>query len=137
MKSAVELCMVAFAMTCIAGAQDSAKPQLQQGIHVEMAEASHTIQMPAADKEGATVVSVTADGKVFAGVKPVDVSALSSLNEGAVYVKADARAPYQNVLTVLDALRGRSVVLLAAPTAKVKTDEIVPPYGLKVMVSGQ
>jgi hypothetical protein len=43
--------------------------------------------------------------------------------------------PFQKVLTVLDALRGKSVVLLAAPPKNVETTNIVPPYGMKVTVS--
>jgi biopolymer transport protein ExbD len=52
-----------------------------------------------------------------------------------VYLKADSRVPFQQVLTVLDALRGRSVVLLAAPPKNVERKKIVPPYGVKVTVS--
>ncbi len=137
MKSVVEVCLFALAMTCIALAQGPAKPPLQQGISVEMAAASHAVQMPAADEKGATVVSVTADGRVFLGVQPVDMNALSTLNEGTVYVKVDARAQYQKVLAVLDALHGRSVVLLTAPTLHVESGRMVPPYGMKIMVGGQ
>lgn len=137
MKSVIEVGLVAIAMVCVAGAQEPAKPPLQRGMRVEMAEASHAVPMPAADEKGAIVMSVTANGNVFLGVKPVDVSALSGLKEGTVYVKADARAPYQKVLTVLDALRGRSVVLLTAPTLKPETGKIVPPYGLKLVVGSR
>jgi len=48
---------------------------------------------------------------------------LSSLKQGVVYVKGDARVPYQKILTVLDALEGRSVLLLTAPVN-------VPPLSL-------
>jgi hypothetical protein len=51
-----------------------------------------------------------------------------------VYVKADAQAPFQKVLSVLDALRGKSVVLLAAPPKSVGREKIMPPYGLKLIV---
>ena len=61
---------------------------------------------------------------------------LSSLKQGAVYLKADARVPYQKMITVLNALQGRSVVLLTAPVnANDATN--VPPYGLKVTVANQ
>jgi hypothetical protein len=52
-----------------------------------------------------------------------------------VYVKADSRVPFQKVLTVLDALRGKSVVLLAAPPKNVERTKIVPPYGMELTVS--
>jgi hypothetical protein len=52
-----------------------------------------------------------------------------------VYVKADSRVPFQTVLTVLDALRGKSVVLLAASPAKAERAKMVSSYGIKVIVS--
>lgn len=135
MKSVLEVCVVALAMAFVAAAQDQSKPVLRPGIQVQMAVASHAVEMTAADKEDATVVSITADGRVFLGVKLVDVSALSSLGSATVYVKADARVPYQKLLAVLDALHGRPVVLLTAP-ANMEKGKLVPPYGLKVMLGG-
>ena len=93
--------------------------------------------MPAADKEDVAVVSITADGKLFLGLQPVELNALSSLNDKIAYVKADARATYQTVLTVLDTLRGRQVVLLTAPTSNTPKDTIMPPYGLNLKVGAQ
>ena len=52
-----------------------------------------------------------------------------------MYVKADSRAPFQKVLTVLDALRGKTTILLAAPPKTVEGTKFVPPYGVKVLVS--
>jgi transposase len=51
-------------------------------------------------------------------------------------VKADAQVPYQKLLTVLDALQGRSVVLLTAPV-NAKSANIASPYGLKVILANQ
>jgi len=121
----------------MAGAQDPTKPMRRPGITVQMPVSSQAVEMPAADEEDATVVTVTADGKLFLGLRPVELSALSSLNESTVYVKADAQARYQSVLTVLDALRGRQVVLLTAPTVKAAKDTILPPYGLQLKVGAQ
>ncbi len=128
---------VALAAFAIARAQESAKAPLQAGIHVQMAVASHVVEMPAADQQDATVVSVTADGKMYVGGKPIDRSALSGLKGDTVYLKADARAPYQQVLTILDALHGRSVGLLTAPASKTEKGKMVPPYGLTLTVDGQ
>jgi biopolymer transport protein ExbD len=97
--------------------------------------ADHAVEMRAADAPQATVVAITADGKVFAGTEPTEPGALSKLSAGTVYVKADSRVPFQKVLTVLDALRGKSVVLLAAPPKNVGGTKIVPPYGMEVTVS--
>ncbi len=136
-KSMLEVGLVVLAISCAVGAQDPTKPVLRPGISVQMAVARHAVEMPAADAEDATVVSITADGKVFVGVKPVEPRALSSLPSGTVYLKADARSPYQKIVTVLDALRGRPVGLLTADTVSAeKGRRIVPPYGIKVTVSG-
>jgi biopolymer transport protein ExbD len=138
MKSVLEVCLIAFIMTFLAAAQEPAKPPLRQGISVQMPVANHLVEMPAADEQGATVVTVTANGKVFLGVQPVEVSALSGANQRTTYLKVDARAPYQRVLTVLDALRGHPIVLLAAPASEPSgTQKIVPPYGMKVTVGAQ
>ena len=137
MKSMLEVYLVTFAITCVAGAQDRTKPAPQSGIHVEMPVAAHAIEMPAADKQDATIVTLTADGNVFVGTEPVEMSALSSLSSGTVYVKADSRVPYQTMLTVLDALDGMSVVLLTEPSATAKSAKIVPPYGVKVSLCGE
>lgn len=137
MKCVIGLCVVVVAITSTVLGQERTKPPLQQGIHVEMAAASHAVPTPAADEQGATVVSVTADGKVFVGLKPVDIDAVGNLDKGIIYVKADARAPYQKVLAVLDALHGRSVVLLTRAAPHGEKEKIVPPYGMKVTVGGQ
>ena len=47
-----------------------------------------------------------------------------------MYVKADAQTPYQQVLTVLNALSGHQVVLLTAPTVKAVPGKMAPPYGV-------
>ena len=135
MKSLIEVCVVGSILICAAGAQESTQPALRKGVSVQMPVADHAVEMRAADSQEATVVAITADGKVFAGVEPTEPSALSKLSAGTVYVKADSRVPFQKVLSVLDALRGKSVVLLAAPPENVERTKNVPPYGMKVTVS--
>ena len=100
MKSVMGACLVGSILICGAGAQDSQKIALTQGVSVQMAVASHAVEMRAADEPNAKVVAITADGKVFVGIKATEPGALSSLGEGTVYVKADSRAPYQKVLAV-------------------------------------
>jgi biopolymer transport protein ExbD len=94
---------------------------------------SHAVAMPEADAEDATVVAITRDGKLFLGTKPVDSATLGNV-KATVYVKADARAPFQSVMTVLDALRGNSVVLLTAPLLRPEKGKMMQPYGLKVSI---
>src|SRR5260370_24904546 len=115
MKSVIEACLVGSILICGAGAQDSQKIALTQGISVQMPVASHAVEMRAADEPNAKVVAIAADGKVFVGIKATEPGALSHLSEGTVYVKADSRVSCQQVLTALDAMRGKFVALLASP----------------------
>lgn len=135
MKSVIEACLVGSILICGAGAQNPQKIALTQGVSVQMAVASHAVEMRAADEPNAKVVAITAEGKVYVGIKATEPGALSNLSEGTVYVKADSRAPYQKVLSVLDALRGKSVVLLTAPPENAARQGMLPPYGMKLTVS--
>ena len=133
MKSLIEVCLVGSILIC-AGAQESTQPALKKGVSVQMPVADHAVEMRAADAQDATVVAITADGKVYAGIERTEPGALSSLSAAKVYVKADSRAQFQTVLAVLDALRGKSVVLLAAPPKNVGGAKMMPPYGVELMV---
>ena len=62
MKHALEVFLIAFVLTAMAGAQDPTKPMRRPGITVQMPVSSQAVEMPAADEEDATVVTVTADG---------------------------------------------------------------------------
>ena len=133
MKCMIQLCAVGAILIFAAGAQE--QPALQKGVSVQMAVADHAVEAREADAQDASVIAITADGKVFAGTERTEAAALSHLSAATVYVKADARAPYQQVLSVLDALRGKAVVLLsAAPQSAVKA-KFVSPYGIKLTVS--
>lgn len=116
-------------------AQGAQKPPLTRGASVQMAVADHASEMRAADEPNATVVAITAEGKVYAGVKATEPAALSALTAETVFVKADARAPYQKVLAVLDALRGKSVVLLTASPRNAAQQGYLPPYGVRLSVA--
>jgi biopolymer transport protein ExbD len=135
MKAVINVCVVGAILICAVGAQDLQKPALREGISVQMPVAKHAVEMRAADDQDAMVVAITADGRVFAGITPTEPGALSGMVPETVYVKADSRAPFQKVLAVLDALRGKSVVLLAEPPpASGARGEVTPPYGLKLTV---
>ena len=131
MKSVIEACLLGSILVFGAGALYSQKPA-KQGISVEMAVAGHAVEMRAADEQNATVVAITAAGQIFVGVEPTEATALSGLSARTIYIKADVRAPYQKILTVLDALRGKSVVLLSAPPENASRQGYVPPYGMKL-----
>ena len=135
MKSGVEACLLGLMLIWGGGAQDSQRIVPTVGISVQMPVANHAVEMKAADEPNAKVVAIAADGRVFVGITAAEPSALSNLSEGTVYVKADSRAPCQKLLTVLDALRGKSVVLLTAPPENTVKQGIVAPYGMTLTVS--
>jgi biopolymer transport protein TolR len=137
MKSILGVCLMALIISSGVAAQDPTKPELRQGIPVQMPVASDAVAIPDADALNATVITVTADGKLFLGTQPAEESALKNLPGSTVYVKADARVPYQRVLTVLDELRGRSVVLLAGSASKADIGKITPPHGVKLAIGPQ
>ena len=137
MKFVLGVCLIVAGMISTVAAQDPTKPVLRQGISVKMPVASEAVAMPAADAEDATVITLTAEGKLFFGVQPVNADSLVRVTASTVYVKADARAPYQQVLTVLNALHGHSVVLLTAPTVKAEAGQITLPYGVGVAMGGK
>jgi biopolymer transport protein ExbD len=133
MKSLMAVCVAGSLWIFAASAQE---PALRKGVSVEMATAEHAVEMRAADAADATVVAITAEGKIYANADAVEPAALSKLTAETVYLKADARAPFQKVLAVVDALRGKSVVLLAAPPPQsAPAGRLVPPYGLRMNVS--
>ena len=128
------VCFVGVLLACAAGAQDPRKPVPTAGISVKMAISRSALPIPAADALDAQVVTITADGKVFQGTTAVEPETLAELVMGSVYVKADARAPFQRVLTVLEALQGRRVGLLTAPPANAPQWKTLPPYGVRLNV---
>ncbi len=114
----------------------SQAPQLRQGVAVEMIpSAPHAAEMRAADEAGAVVVALTAEGRVFLGITPTEPTSLSSLSSNRVFVKADRRVPLETMLTVLDALRGKSVVLLTAPPERAAKVRNAPAYGTEITVA--
>ena len=135
MRLLIGVCVAGSILICVAGAQEPPKPALRKGVSVQMPVANHAVEIRAADGPEATVVAITAEGKVFAGIEPAEPAGLNNLSAETVYVKADSRVPFQTVLTVLDALRGKSVVLLAAPPTNVERRKFVSPHGIRMVVS--
>src|ERR1700680_3120914 len=147
MNYQLEVCLVA--LTLITGVTPSVAAQSQQamrkGISVEMPVTSNAVPMPDADQEDSLIVSVTDDGSVYFGVNPISPAALaenvkrglSNRTEERLYIKADARTPYANVVKVLDALRTAGVEapnLLTAQRDSSEPGTLVPPKGLEVLV---
>ena len=86
-------------------------PMLQKGISVDMAKVNNPTPMQDADKEDALLVSVMRDGTVYFGADkltgPVDTltgkvkDRLTNRTNKEVYLKADARAHFGNVVGVV------------------------------------
>ncbi|MGC2171004.1 MAG: biopolymer transporter ExbD, partial [Candidatus Sulfotelmatobacter sp.] len=83
-------------------------PMLQKGISVDMAKVNNPTAMQDADKEDALLVSVMRDGTVYFGSDKVTVDSLTgkvkdrltNRTNKEVYLKADARAHFGNVVQV-------------------------------------
>ncbi|HVN17719.1 MAG TPA: biopolymer transporter ExbD [Dongiaceae bacterium] len=110
-------------------------PMLQKGISVDMAKVNNPEQMPDADKEDALLVSITRDGKVYFGSEQMLVDnltgkvkdRLANKADKRVYVKADMRARFGNVVQVVDAVRAAGVDDLGLLTDQRKTATPNPP----------
>lgn len=128
MKHVLEVCLVALALTTTSArlvAAQSLEPAttagaaqaMQKGISVELAVASNAVPMPDANQPDSLIVTVTKDGRLYFGVDPISPSALaekvrnglSNQPEKKLYIKADAHAPYGDVVKVLDAVRTADV----------------------------
>jgi biopolymer transport protein ExbD len=137
MKFKFELCVILLVLSSVLAAQNPSVLEKQVGISVQLPVSTQAVAVPGADQTNATVITVSARGDLYIGTQPITVGEISGLHGSTVYVKADARASYQPVLTVLSALRGRKVVLLTEATAKAAPEAITPPYGVWVTVAAQ
>jgi biopolymer transport protein TolR len=110
-------------------------PMLQKGVSVDMAKVNNPEQMPDADKEDALLVSVTRDGHVFFGTDEISIDNLTTKvkdrianrPDKRVYVKADMRAHFGNVVQVVDGVRSAGVDDLGLLTDQRKTSPNAPP----------
>jgi biopolymer transport protein TolR len=93
-------------------------PMLQKDIQVDLAQVNNPQQMTDADKEDALTVAVTRQGDVFFGrdllKDPAQLTdklkdRLANRVDKRVYLRADARAKYKNVVDVVDNVRAAGV----------------------------
>jgi len=118
--------------------------RMQKGIRVELATASNAVASPDADHEDSLIVTVTSNGSVYLGINPSTPAALAeqiksrlSGREQKVYIKADARAPYADVVTVLGAASTAGVeapILLTTQPESPEPGTVAAPKGLEVLV---
>jgi biopolymer transport protein ExbD len=148
MNYLLEVCLIALTFatsTTPSVAAQSPAQAMREGISVELPVTSNAVPMPDADQEDSLIVSVTDDGSVYFGVDPISPpvlaekvkGGLSKRTEKKLYIKADARTPYANVVKVLDAVRTAGVQapnLLTAQPGSPEPGTLVPPKGLEVLV---
>jgi biopolymer transport protein ExbD len=126
-------------------ASAGAAQALQKGISVQLAATDNALAMPDADHADASIVAVTADGRMYFGIDPVAPAALeekikTGLSSGGkqLYIKADARSPYANVMKIFEAAHTAGIaapVLLTSQAESPAPGTVVPPKGLEVWVS--
>jgi biopolymer transport protein ExbD len=112
-------------------------PMLQKGVSVDLAKVNNPAAMPDADKEDALLVAVTRDGKIFFGSDQVAGAdqlthlvkdRLASRTDKRVFIRADARTRYGNVVDVVDNVRAAGVDQLGLLTEQRKVARPgVPP----------
>ncbi len=110
-------------------------PMLQKGVSVDLAKTNNPIQMPDADKEDALLVAVTRDGKVFFGsdvISPDQLTnkikdTIANKVDKTVYIKADARTKYGNVVEIVDNVRSAGVDKVGLLTEQRKQGSFAPP----------
>ena len=102
-------------------------PMLQKGVSVDMVKARNPRAMQDADKEDAVVVAVSRDGKVYLGSDQTEASQLApkvkdmlaARVDKTVYIKADSRAKYRDVVDVVDNIRSAGVDTVGLLTDKI------------------
>jgi biopolymer transport protein ExbD len=105
-------------------------PMLSKTIPVNLVKTHNPIKMAEADKEDAVIIAVTRDGKVFlspgnalvqldqVGARVKDLQA--NRTDKTVYLKGDARARFESVTDVIDALRTSGVDQLGLLTEEIQ-----------------
>jgi biopolymer transport protein TolR len=110
---------------------------LQKGISVDMAKVNNPTPMQDADKEDALLISIMKNGDVFFGADKVTGGVdsltgkvrdrLTNRTNKEVYLKADARVHFGNVVQVVDAVRAAGVDDLGLLTEQRKSATAPPP----------
>jgi biopolymer transport protein ExbD/biopolymer transport protein TolR len=120
-------------------------PMLQKTHQVDLAPTNNAHEMKDADRDDAVVVAVTRDGTLY--LQNNRISKESITNEvkdqianrldKTVYVKADARAKYGDVVAVVDEIRAAGVDQLGLLTQKVGKQTSSPQAQATSAAGGQ
>jgi len=126
----------------ISGAQ-----QLRRGVSVQMAQTRNAVSYPDADNANAWIVAVTADGRLYFGVKPVTpeqllekMEATPHLRDARLYIKADAHSTFSSLRTALGPARSaqfENAVLLTSQPESHSHAGLVLPQGINVEIVPQ
>jgi biopolymer transport protein TolR len=110
-------------------------PLLQHDVSVDMVQSHNASDMDAASRSDAAVIAITRDGKFFLGsheilpdsiAKDVENRLATNLDK-TVYIRADARAKYGDVLTVVNAIRDANIQNVAMLTQQIERRPGIPP----------
>jgi biopolymer transport protein ExbD/biopolymer transport protein TolR len=119
-------------------------PMLQKDVSVDLAKTNNPSEMPDEDKEDALVVSIQRDGTVFFGSDKTSADQLpnkikdriANKVDKRVYVRADARAKYGQVVDVVDNVRAAGVDQLGLITEQRNPGAALPPPASAVPTGG-
>jgi biopolymer transport protein TolR len=128
-----------------AGITESSAPPMRKGISVELPVIRGAVPVPKADNAEALIVAITYDGSLYFGVNPVTPAALgdcvkralASQPEKKVYIKADARTPYANVVEIMNAVHlagGSAITLLTSQPDSPKPGTLASPQGIELLM---
>jgi biopolymer transport protein TolR len=114
-------------------------PMLQKGVSVDMAKVNNPSPMPDADKDDALLVVIMRDGQIYFGTDRVTLDdltnkvkdRLANKVDKTVFIRADMRTKYGNVVDVVDNVRSAGVDDVGLLTEQTKTTpaNTKPPAG--------
>ena len=119
-------------------------PPTRQGVSVEMAATKSAAARPEANKADTWIVAITADGRLYFGVKAVtsdqlfeEMAATPRKRDAKLFVKADARSTLSSLKSALGPARSvefETAVLLTSQPAHASGHEVFPPQGIEVQI---
>ena len=145
MNYLLSVCLIAFTIANHMPAAFAQSPAMRQGVSVQMAVTSNATPMPEADNNDAWIVTITADGSLYFGIDPVDADGLKNdmrvhprPRDAKLYLKADARAPFDAVEKVMEIARTayfESAVLLTNQNETPALGKLIAPKGLEILLT--
>lgn len=113
-------------------------PLLQNKVSVDMVRSHNATEMDAANKTNAVVISITRDGKIYLGRDEVAPDAVTTQVQSkiehnldkTVFMKADSRAKYGDVLGVFNSIRAADVQDVGLLTQQIQRRPGAPPTGV-------